>query len=298
MPRVNPAILVWARETAGLTHEEAAVGLGIRNTRKARAIEKLEALESGHSTPSRAMLAKIAKVYRRPLLVFYMSEPPRRGARGQDFPTLPAGYTVADDALVDALIRDVRMRQGIVREALEAEEEAEPHRYVGSIPLAAGISSALSCLNTTLGMRGDEFRDAPTIEEAFRRLRERAERAGVYVILQGDLGSRHSAISAETFRGFAFADQVAPFVVINDQDSPSAWAFTLLHELVHICLGETGVSRARSETALETFCNEVASSFLLDDEELAGLRITDATDCAPYPGSAERPLRQAICRHR
>jgi hypothetical protein len=34
------------------------------------------------------------------------------------------------------------------------------------------------------------------------------------------------------FRGFAPADDLAPFIVINDNDP--AHSFTLLHELVHI----------------------------------------------------------------
>ena len=32
MPRVNPEIMVWARESAGLTQEEAARKLGFRDS--------------------------------------------------------------------------------------------------------------------------------------------------------------------------------------------------------------------------------------------------------------------------
>jgi Zn-dependent peptidase ImmA (M78 family) len=74
------------------------------------------------------------------------------------------------------------------------------------------------------------------------------------------------------FRGFALADDVAPFVVINDQDAETAWAFTLLHELCHIWLGATGVSGATAGTALERFCNDVAGRFLLPANEIAELR--------------------------
>lgn len=34
MPNVNPEILIWARETAGLTSEEAAGKLGFQDSRK------------------------------------------------------------------------------------------------------------------------------------------------------------------------------------------------------------------------------------------------------------------------
>jgi hypothetical protein len=44
--KVNPAVLVWARKTAGFTLEDAATKLFIDGVR-ATATEKLEALELG-----------------------------------------------------------------------------------------------------------------------------------------------------------------------------------------------------------------------------------------------------------
>ena len=56
------------------------------------------------------------------------------------------------------------------------------------------------------------------------------------------MGNYPSAIDVDVFRGFAIADNIAPFVVINDNDSIPAWSFTLLHEVVHLLLGQTGIS--------------------------------------------------------
>jgi hypothetical protein len=56
----------------------------------------------------------------------------------------------------------------------------------------------------------------------------------VFVLLVGDLGSHHSPLSQEVFRGFALADKRVPFIVINDQDAKTARSFTLIHELTHI----------------------------------------------------------------
>lgn len=268
----------WARETAGLSLEDASAKLAIRLTKKASAVERLQALERGEVEPTRTMIARMAKVYRRPLLTFYLSQPPRRGNRGQDFRTLAVEHSVVDDALVDALIREVRVRQSIVLETLVSEEEAVEHAFVGSIRMRDGVPAALNRLQQVLGSGRAQYRAEATVEDAFKVLREHAERAGVFVILQGDLGSHHSSIGVEAFRGFALADRNAPFVVINDHDSAAAWSFTLLHELVHIFLGETGVSGARAEGELERFCDETASAFLLTDEELTALRIDDQTD--------------------
>src|SRR5260370_13495248 len=107
MPNVNKDILRWARETAGLTLEDAAQKLQLNPARGVSAVDRLTALEAGDEIPTRAMLVRMANQYRRPLLTFYLSTPPRRGDRGQDFRTLPPDHALADDALFDALIRDV-----------------------------------------------------------------------------------------------------------------------------------------------------------------------------------------------
>jgi Zn-dependent peptidase ImmA (M78 family) len=110
-------------------------------------------------------------------------------------------------------------------------------------------------------------------------LREGVEQAGVYVLLIGDLGSHHSAIDLQTFRGFALADEIAPFIVINDRDSKAAWSFTLMHELAHLFLGQTGVSGQDSRLAIEQF-NDVASEYLLPNAELRALAALPVTDFA------------------
>ncbi len=76
MPAIQPKILTWARETAGLSLDEAAVALGTK-------AERLASLEAGADEPTRPLLVKMAKAYRRPLLVFYLVEPPRQGDRGR-----------------------------------------------------------------------------------------------------------------------------------------------------------------------------------------------------------------------
>ena len=113
----------------------------------------------------------------------------------------------------------------------------------------------------------------PNAEDAFRLLRSRTEDAGVFVLLKGDLGSHHTAIDVEVFRGLAIADDVAPFVVINDNDSRAAWSFTLLHELTHLLLGQTGFSGVNSGTEIEEFCNNVAAEWLLPLQTLNALEI-------------------------
>lgn len=278
MPKVNPDIIRWARETAGLTLEEAATKLKLHQARGVSAVDRLAALESSDDQPTRSLLTRMAKQYRRPLLTFYMTAPPGKGDRGQDFRTLPDDHSDADEALLDALIRDVKARQSMVRAMLEDEDDTEHLSFVGSLRMSQGVSAVLSSIQETIQIDIAEFRGQVSTSDAFTLLRDRVGTAGIFVLLIGNLGSYHTAIDLETFRGFALADEIAPFVIINDQDAHSAWSFTLLHELVHIWLGQTGVSGWRAEISVEKFCNDVASEFLLSNSELEQLDVNDRTD--------------------
>ena len=278
MPKVNPNILKWARDTARLTEEVAAKKLAIKDTKGVTAIEKLAALESGEVAPTRAMLVRMSKQYRRPLLTFYLSKEPRLGDRGQDYRTLPETVEITHEALVDVVIRDIRARQALVRSVLEDEDEAEKLPFIGSLKIKQGESAAISSLKKHLNWDLNEYGNQPTIERAFAFLRGQAEEAGVFVLLVDNLGSHHTTIDVEAFRGFALADDIAPFIAINANDSKGAWCFTLVHELVHLWLGETGVSGSYGDQKIEKFCNDVASEFLLPTREIMELEINKQTD--------------------
>jgi Zn-dependent peptidase ImmA (M78 family) len=267
------------------------------------AIDHLRALEVGEAEPTRTLLVKMAKVYRRSLLVFFMSAPPRKGDRGQDFRTLPEGHSSTQEALLDVVIRNVKARQSMVRAVLEDEDEARVLQFVGSAKVSDGPDTVLSSIRETLGVDLPSFWKQSSPDEAFALLRSASENAGIFVLLIGNLGSHHSAIDLETFRGFALADDIAPFIIINDHDSRAAWSFTLIHELVHIWLGQTGVSGGPAEVSIERFCNHIAGEFLLPSNEFEQFQIGDVRDFSNVirqisAFAAERNLSSSMIAYR
>lgn len=274
MPNVNPEILSWARDTAGMSLADAAAKLDLGASKGLSGIERLGALEEGRNQPTSAMLQKMSRVYRRPLLTFYLAAPPRKASRGHDFRRLPQQHTTAEP-LVDVVVRDIRARQSMVRSIIEDDEEPKELGFVGSISPTSSVSKLRDGLRDTFGIDMAVYRKKSSIEDAFSYVRSRAEEAGVFVLLIGNLGSWHTNLDVSAFRGFALADRFAPFVVINDQDAKTAWSFTLLHELAHILLGETGISGAISDSSVEVLCNDAASSLLVPAEELEMLEGID-----------------------
>jgi Zn-dependent peptidase ImmA (M78 family) len=277
MPRVSSTVLAWARETAGLTREEAVRKLDIKDARGVSAVERLASYEAGEPV-TRPLLVRMAKQYRRPLVAFYMQQPPKTGDRGEDFRTLPVGQHRGDDPLVDALIRDIRARQNIVRSIMEDDEDIPSLAFIGSLKLSSGIGNAVASIRRTIAVDIVEYRAQASPESAFALLRSAVEGAGIFVLLAGNLGSHHTAIAVDSFRGFALSDRIAPFVVINDQDAKAAWSFTLLHEVTHLWLGTTGISGVFGASQIERFCDDVASSYLLSDTELGALEVSGDTD--------------------
>ena len=159
----------------------------------------------------------------------------------------------------------------MIADLLESNDEAVEREYVGSARIEDGVQALVTSIANKLSFD-------PTTKAArkggYRRALSRSTKQSggnrSFVLLIGDLGSHHSTLSADVFRGFAIADKIAPFAVINDQDARAARSFTLIHELAHIWLGQTGVSGdpepylPLSQTArVERFCDDVASQFLL-----------------------------------
>src|SRR5699024_535018 len=104
-----------------------------------------------------------------------------------------------------------------------------------------------------------------TWEDYFRLLVQRIEQAGILVMRESYIHHHTRPLSVQEFRGFAIADALAPVVFINQADAPAARLFTLIHELAHIWIGQTGVSDANPQTKRkeEIFCNAVAAEFLV-----------------------------------
>ena len=267
---------------SGTVSEQGATAIGLNDAYGKKAAERLAEIEAGADKPSHSQLSRMAKAYRRSLLVFYLSSPPRPGDRGQDFRKVRDSQRLPYDANLDALLRDVKSRQDLVRSVLE-DLESDPVQFVGTADMATPVASLARTITKTIGFSLDEFRAAKSPDQAFAYLRSRIEANGIFVLLIGDLGSHHSKISPDVFRGFAIADKRAPFAIVNDQDAPAARSFTVVHEVAHIWLGNTGISGGAATTnRIEQYCNDVAAEVLLPSPDFSPPALNDLDEMLAY----------------
>ncbi len=268
MSKINFQTLVLARENAGLSLKDAARKLNFKDTKNRTAVERLELIEQGKLIPSKAVLEKMAALYRRNLLLFYIETIPKPSPSLVDYRKIYHQTTKIEEFWLSTLIRDIQGRQIILREAMIDNEVAETIEFIESLHPPISIEKLSEEIKKIIGFNIKEFRRFRNTREAFQYLRELIERKGVYVLLVTDLGNHFTKIMPEVFRGFTLVDKIAPFIVINNNDARSALSFTLLHELVHLFLGQSSISNGNLKLEDEKICNDVASSILLNDGEV------------------------------
>lgn len=260
---INPALLRWARESAG--YDLAAVAKTADKTE-----ECIRSWESGEDQPTIPQLRKVANKLKRPLAVFYLSEIPEDFDTLRDLRRLPDGKSLAYSPKLRFLLRRVQSQQAWAAE-FRREHNAPKVKFVGKANLKSDIPSLARQTRSLLNVKLDEqahWRD-PRI--AFQKWVEKCEAVGVFVF-------QSSGIQPEEMRGCSFSDEYAPAILINSKDPFSARIFTLFHEFAHLLLNENGVSNLNlakhahtSEQRIEVFCNGFAAEILVPMSEMSKL---------------------------
>ena len=255
---IKPELLVWARESSGYTLTDAARKIGIPS-------DKLDAWEKGTSRPSIQKLRKIAKTYKRPLAVFYLSEPPKTFDPMRDFRRLsPYGETKKSPVLLYE-IRKAYQKRDVAIEMSELLNEA-----VVELDLAVDIGErperAAQKIRNHTGLSMEAQMKAKNSNEALNLWRESIEELGVLVF---QTNSR-SRIPLSEMRGFSISQRPYPVIVLNSSDSPNGKIFTLIHEFIHLLLNAGGIcdlddqdGHDSEEQKTELFCNMTAGAILV-----------------------------------
>jgi len=257
---VKPELLVWARKSAGLTVKEAARKVGVKP-------ERLENWESGKKRPTVKQLEKLGNVCKRPLAVFYLSEPPKDFQPIHDFRRLPGEVAGIKSPQLIFQIRLAQERRELAIELFEQLEGKLPTFSAKAKPSASPEDLARK-VRQLLGITVEEQAKLKGKYDTFNKWRAALERVGVVVFQARD-------VKVSEMRGFSIAQRPFPAVVVNIKDAPQARVFTMLHEFVHILLGDSGLCDLYEEThrdpaaeKRETFCNHVAGAILVPKDEL------------------------------
>jgi Zn-dependent peptidase ImmA (M78 family)/transcriptional regulator with XRE-family HTH domain len=258
-------MLAWARKKSGLSIEDVAIAEKIE-------IAKLEGWERGDGTPTLAMLTRLARRYRYPLMVFYLSEPPKDFGVVRDFRILPNNVSRSFSVALRRAIRIAQERQAWASSYFE-DAGIEKSTLVGTYSADDDATAIGKDLRGMLGATIAAQAQCGSPSGAFVFWRRLCEKAGIFVFQAG-------GVALEEMRGFSLPDPYAPAVVINSKDEFLPRTFTMIHEVAHILIGESAITGAgprvfsvAPKRQAERFCNQVAAEVLVPSADLLG-RVT------------------------
>ncbi|HXM94209.1 MAG TPA: XRE family transcriptional regulator [Candidatus Dormibacteraeota bacterium] len=249
----TPAVLVWARRTAGMSLELAARKAAIK-------LDQLSAWEAGASRPSIPQLRKLAAVYRRPLAAFYLSEAPVRFQVMHDFRRLSnvdASYENSPKLAYE--VRRAFDRREWALELLQGLDESPPP-FTARARLGENVEQVATRLRSAIAVTVERQADWRFDTVAFKNWRSLVEQAGILTL-------QATGIQLDEARGFSISMNPLPVVVVNIKDAPRGRIFTLLHEVAHIMLSVGGICDLHDSDE-EAFCNQVAGAVLFPKEAL------------------------------
>ncbi len=275
---INSLVLQWAVQRTHAACDELARSVNVSDA------AKVQDWLSGRTRPTFRQAQKLAKFLHIPFGHLFLEQPPAEPLPIPDLRTIGDDETSEFSPDLHDVLTDVLYKHDWYKDHL-IESGAEPLPFVGRYGLPVAVQTVADAMTESLSLCVAD-RDATRTWEAFLKLLiQKSEALGIWVLCNGIVGSNtHRALDVEDFRGFAIADPICPLVFINNKDAKAAQIFTIVHELAHIWIGQSGISEvglasnpAEDYGDVETFCNQVAAEVLVP-AELLRARCSE-TDC-------------------
>lgn len=150
------------------------------------------------------------------------------------------------------------------------DEGFDKNNYVASLNVSDSKSHIVEQIRKDLGLDIDWSTKCNDPREAFNKIRELLVECNILVLMNGCVGQNtHRPLNLKEFRAFAMIDEFAPLIFINAKDTLTGRLFSLLHETVHIWIGENDLFNSfyGGEKPIEVICNAVTAEIIVPDVE-------------------------------
>jgi Zn-dependent peptidase ImmA (M78 family)/transcriptional regulator with XRE-family HTH domain len=247
-------MLKWARETLSIDIDSVSSATGI-------SVTTLKKAEEGEKDLTMNQLRKISKKYKRPLYFFYLNNEPEN-LSSPDFRSTDIHHSNIR-AELNPIIRELKTKK-IYAEELAKDFGLEfDYAYLENFSLSNTISDNGIILRNLLDVNTEAIKGLRD-HDVLNYWKHKVENINVLVF-------QFSGIDSSISRGFSFNNTPFPIIAINQKDSYYARVFTIIHELGHIVLKNSGICGDVSEFEnipdIEKICNEIASEVLLPTNE-------------------------------
>jgi len=231
--------------------------------------EILEEWERGEKAPTIPQLRKLGEIYKRPISVFFLAEPPKGFDPQREFRRLPGVTPENESPELRLALRTALYRREVAKDLYRVLGEPVPKIELklnpNDNPEVVGRS-----VRELLGVSWQEQLACTSPHAALNQWREAIEALGILVF-------QTSGIELKEMRGTSVPDQPVPVIVLNNADAPHGRIFTLIHEFIHLLFTRAGHQTSRiegkrkpEEQTLERASNRFAAATLLPRGEFLG----------------------------
>lgn len=262
--KVVGLMLRWARESAKISID--TISKKIQKTP-----EIIKSWEDEKDSPTYAQLEDLARIYKRPLALFFFPEPPEEPDLKKSFRTLPDFELERLETSTLFRIRKAKIMQFNLKELCN-EKNPAAHNIVKEffININDNPQKIAQDLRNYLNIPLEEQISWKNSSKAFKNWRNILYEFGIFIFQE--------SFEQEDISGFCLFDKEFPIIYVNSSQFDNRKIFTLFHELGHLLTGINGIDIKNDEFIevlskkdwnwkIEYLCNQLTGSVLVPDKD-------------------------------
>ena len=231
-------------------------------------LDQLNAWKTGEKQPTLKQLEAMSRKTRIPFGYFLLQTPPDEDIALAEYRTVGSKKSQKPSRELIDILDQMTAIQDWMREELK-REQSDATSFVGSCSLHDSTGEIARRIRDDLALKTNWYREGKNAEDNFNRLRNTLVQHGLLIFTGGKVGANtHRPLDVNEFRAFTLIDTHAPLIFINTTDTANGRLFSLLHETVHVWLGENSLFNNpewsdERVSLLEQKCNAVAAELLV-----------------------------------
>ena len=231
-------------------------------------LDQLNAWKTGEKQPTLKQLEAMSRKTRIPFGYFLLQTPPDEDIALAEYRTVGSKKNQKPSRELIDILDQMTAIQDWMRDELK-REQSDATSFVGSCSLHDSTGEIAQRIRDDLALKTNWYREGKNAEDNFNRLRNTLVQHGLLIFTGGKVGANtHRPLDVKEFRAFTLIDTHAPLIFINTTDTANGRLFSLLHETVHVWLGENSLFNNpewsdERVSLLEQKCNAVAAELLV-----------------------------------
>ena len=231
-------------------------------------LDQLNAWKTGEKQPTLKQLEAMSRKTRIPFGYFLLQTPPDEDIALAEYRTVGSKKNQKPSRELIDILDQMTAIQDWMRDELK-REQSDATSFVGSGILHDSTGEIAQRIRDDLALKTNWYREGKNAEDNFNRLRNTLVQHGLLIFTGGKVGANtHRPLDVKEFRAFTLIDTHAPLIFINTTDTANGRLFSLLHETVHVWLGENSLFNNpewsdERVSLLEQKCNAVAAELLV-----------------------------------